>query len=346
MAPDDRNWELIPPGQYNWQDIKNAIKTQMPGIKFNPLYILLIILALWLLSGIYFVGPDEEGVVLRFKKVIGTTSSGPHWHIPWPIERAIKPKVTTIRKIEVGFRTVEVGPPARYNEVPNESLMLTNDENIIKLEFIVQYRIKDSYKYLFKIRDPIDTIMDTAEAAMREIMGQHPIDDALTEKKGEIQDEALILLQQILDSYESGLQVVLINLQDVNPPTEVSDAFKDVINAQQDKERMINEAKGYENDLVPKARGEAAQNINDAEAQRESKIKEAQGDAARFTQLLAEYQKARTVTRKRLYLETMEEVLPKVEKIILGGPASSNVLPYLPIREPSTRKTSGETKGE
>jgi membrane protease subunit HflK len=343
MAPNG-GWDIVPPEQFSWEDIKRAFKQKFPGFKFNPIYIVIAILALWILSGIYFVGPDEQGVVLRFGKVIATTGSGPHWHFPWPVERVLKPKVTIIRKIEVGFRTVRAGPPARYQQVPTEALMLTGDENIISLEFIVQYRIKDAYKYLFKIREPVNTIKDAAEAAMREVIGQHPIDDALTEKKGVIQDECHQLLQTILDSYNSGLQVVTINLQDVDPPEQVSDAFKDVINAQQDKERKINEAKGYRNDLVPKARGEAAQKINDSQAYREYKIKEAEGDAKRFTQLLKEYQKAKTVTRKRLYLETMEEILPNVEKIILGGPASRNVLPYLPIHEAARRKPGVEKK--
>jgi len=344
MSPNGGHWDIGPGQEYNWEDIKRVLREKFPRFKFNPLYIVIAIIALWILSGIYFVGPDEQGVVLRFGKVVATTPSGPHWHIPWPVERAIKPKVTIIRKIEVGFRTVIVGPPARYQEVSTEALMLTGDENIVSLQFIVQFRILDAYKYLFKIRDPMGTIKDASEAAMREVIGTHLIDDALTEKKGEIQDEAHQLLQEILDSYESGLQVVTINLQDVDPPEEVSDAFKDVINAQQDKERLINEAKGYRNDLVPKARGDAAKKVNEAEAYQEAKIKEAEGDANRFTQLLAEYQKARTVTRKRLYLETMEEVLPKVEKIIIGGPAGRNVLPYLPLHQTKAKEPGQEEK--
>lgn len=295
--------------------------------------LIIIALLLWLATGIYVVSPDQQGVVIRFGEAVYTTSPGPHWHLPWPIERVEKPRVKEVKKIEVGFRTISQGPPAKYVNIPNESLMLTGDENIVDLEFIIQFEIKDPIEYLFNVRRPNETLKDAAESAMREVIGRKQIDDALTTGKSDIQKQAHELLQQILDSYKAGIRVRTVKLQDVDPPPEVNDAFKDVINAQQDKERAIYEAKGYENDLLPKARGFAAQAINEAEAYKETLIKNAEGEAQRFNELYKEYRLAKVVTRKRLYLETMEKILPAADKIILDESVNKNVLPYLPLNE-------------
>jgi membrane protease subunit HflK len=213
--------------------------------------------------------------------------------------------------------------------------MLTGDENIVKLEFIVQYKIRAETRgvtdFLFNVRDPDTTLHAVAEAAMREVVGRTPIDSVLTEGKEAVQDEALGVLQSILDRYATGIEVVTVKLQDVDPPNQVSDAFKDVISAQQDKERLINEAYGYANDVVPKARGEAAQLVNEAEGYREAKVREATGTAQRFVALEQEYAKAKDVTRRRLYLETMEDVLLRVNKILLDDVAGRQVVPYLPL---------------
>ncbi|GIW41519.1 MAG: HflK protein [Candidatus Binatia bacterium] len=303
--------------------------------RVSPWVVLPILVLLYLASGIYTVAPDERGVVLRFGRAVRETGPGPHYHLPWPIEEVLKPSVTRIRKEEVGFRTVAVGPPARYREVEPEALMLTGDENIVKLEFIVQYKVEDRpdgvRNFLFNVRDPQGTVRDAAESAMREVVGRTPIDDVLTEGKEAVQVQTQELLQQILDRYEAGIRIVTVKLQDVDPPDQVSDAFKDVISAQQDKERMINEARGYANDILPKARGQAAQLVNEAEGYREAKIREARGEAARFVALQEEYAKAREVTRIRLYLETMQEVLPKVKKVVIDEVAGERVVPYLPL---------------
>ena len=234
-----------------------------------------------------------------------------------------------------GANTVEVGPPARYQEVDAEALMLTGDENIVKLEFIVQYRVRPDASgtsdFLFNIRDPGGTVRAAAEAAMREVVGRNAIDEVLTEGKAVVQVEAQRVLQQILDHYGSGIEVVTLKLQDVDPPNQVSDAFKDVISAQQDKERLINEAAGYANDVVPRARGEAAQQINQAEGYRESKVRDAAGAAQRFVALYEEYAKAKDVTRQRLYIETMEAILPRMNKIIMDDLAAKQAVPYLPL---------------
>ena len=303
--------------------------------RVSPYLVLLLLLLVWLASGIYIVAPDERGVVLRFGRVVRETDSGPHYRIPWPVEAVLKPGVTQIRKEEIGFRTVDVGPPARYREIDDEALMLTGDENIVKLEFIVQYKIRPDGRgvtdFLFNVRDPQGTLRAVAEAAMREVVGRTNIDSVLTEDKERVQEEAQKVLQAILDRYALGIDVVTVKLQDVDPPNQVSDAFKDVISAQQDKERLINEAYGYANDVVPKARGEAAQLLNEADGYREAKVREATGTAQRFVALEQEYAKAKDVTRRRLYIETMEDVLPRVNKILLDDVAAKQVVPYLPL---------------
>jgi len=302
---------------------------------FNPLLLVAVALPLWLLSGIFIVAPDERGIVLRFGRVVREAESGPGYHLPWPIEEVLRPSVTQIRKEEFGFRTISVGPPSQYTDKDDEALMVTGDENIVKLQFIVQYRIKPEASgttdFLFNVRDQTKTVRDAAEAAMREVIGHNKIDDALTEGKDRIQNDAQMLLQSILDRYGVGLEVAAVKLQDVDPPDQVADAFKDVISAQQDRERLINESRGYANDVVPKARGQAAQMLNEAEAYNQTKVRDAEGAAARFVALHDEYAKAVDVTRTRLYLETMEDVLGRSRMLILDETAGKQVVPYLPL---------------
>ncbi len=311
------------------------------GRSWSPWPFVAIALLLYLASGIFIVGPDERGIVLRFGKVSREVGPGPGYHLPWPFEEVLKPSVTQIRKEEFGFRTVDVGPPARYRSIEQESLMLTGDENIVKLEFIVQYRVKPdpaaATDFLFNVRDPAGTLRVAAEAAMRQVVGSNKIDHALTDERERIQSETQQVLQETLDAYGAGFEIVAVQLQDVQPPDQVSDAFKDVISAQQDKEGMINEARGYANDVVPKARGEAAQTINEADGYRLAKIEEARGSAERFVALHQEYAKAPEVTRLRLYLETMEEILPNVDKILIDD-SVREVVPYLPLDRVSRAK--------
>jgi modulator of FtsH protease HflK len=318
------------------------------GWRINPFLVVGVMLLLWLATGIYTVAPDERGLVLRFGKLVRESEPGPHYRLPWPIETVLRPSVTGIRKEELGFRTVATGPPARYQEVPIEALMLTGDENIVSLESIVQYKIRADAngpgKFLFNIRDQQETIRSAAEAAMREVIGRTAIDKALTEGKEEVQEEAQKVLQVILDRYDTGVEVVTVKLQDVDPPQQVSDAFKDVISAQQDKERLINEATGYANDVVPRARGAAAQMLNEAEGYREAKTRDAAGVAQRFTALQEEYAKAKDVTRRRLYLETMETILPGMHKIILDDLSAKQTVPYLPL-EPLLRRPAEAPAG-
>ncbi|HUI28025.1 MAG TPA: FtsH protease activity modulator HflK [Candidatus Kryptonia bacterium] len=343
QRPDDPLQEI----QRIFDQVRGRFGGRGPG-RINPLPIAAIALMVYALSGVFIVAPDERGIVLRFGRVVREADPGPGYHLPWPIEQVIKPSVTEIRKEEFGFRTVSIGPPARYRDVEPESLMLTGDENIVNLQFIVQFKVKTgptgATDFLFNVRDPEDTVRDAAEAAMREVLGRNDIDNALTEGKEQIQQDAQSLLQHILDQYQVGLEVVTVKLQDVGPPNQVSDAFKDVISAQQDKERLINEARGYANDVVPKARGQAAQLLNEAEGYSAAKVQDASGAAQRFTALQEEYEKARDVTRLRLYLETMEQILPRVNKIILDEVAGKQVVPYLPLDQVIKPKPPEATK--
>ena len=285
-----------------------------------------IALIFWLFTGVYTVGPDEVGVVQRFGKYDRTVQSGLNYHMPFPIETVKTPKVTEVKRIEVGFRTVGKN---QYRTVERESLMLTGDENIVDAELIVQYKIKEPLNYLFNYVGPELTMREAAEASLRTVVGRHNIDEALTSGKLMIQEETKELLQSILDKYETGAQVVAVQLQDVSPPKQVIDAFKDVASAKEDKNRMINEAEGYRNDIIPKARGEAQAMIREAEGFRESRIARAEGDVAKFKAILKEYSKAKDVTRERLYLEAMEEILPGLEKYIVPNGEDGNLLNLL-----------------
>jgi len=293
-----------------------------------------VLLILWLLTGIYIIGPDEQGVVRRFGKVVRITEPGPHYRLPTPIEKVNKPKIQQVRRLEIGFETVNPGPPARYEFHPEESLMLTGDEQIIDAQIIVQYKIKDAADYLFNVRNlegPQGTIKDAAEVALRQVVGKRPIDDVLIEEKLEVELDILALLQEIVDGYESGIRVTEVKLQTVQPPKEVAASFSDVVSAREDKEKLIQEAQGYQEDIIPKARGQAESIVLAAEAYKEEKIKRAQGDVAKFLAVLQEYEKAKDITRKRLYLETMEQVLPRIKKFIIDSDTGDGLLKFLPI---------------
>ena len=308
----------------------NIPQIKIPQFKPSMVWgIILLLLVVWIIPGtFYFVEPDEEAVVTRFGKFDRTNSPGLHFKYPSPIEHAATPKITQVRRAEIGFRTAQ-GRPTQ--SVPAESLMLTGDQNIVDMNLVVQYRIMDSVQYLFNVRRPHKLIRDAAETVIRGITGSKKIDEALTTGKAEIQVLAKDQIQALLDKYKSGLQVVTIQLQAVHPPEQVADSFKDVVRAREDKERMINEAQGYRNAVIPEARGQAAQIVRVAEGYREEKIKRAEGDAKRILQQYGEYKKAPDITRKRIYLETMEQILPEINKVIIGNKKGGNVLPILPL---------------
>jgi membrane protease subunit HflK len=305
---------------------------RVPG---GPKLIALIVLVLWILSGIYIVEPGEVGVVKRFGAYDRTTGPGPHYHIPFPVESVLTPKVAEIQKVEVGYRTIgqKQDGAYQYKAVPEEALMLTGDDNIVDVQFIVQFQIGEPGEWLFRIQQPKGTVKAAAEAAMREVIGNKTIDSVLTAGKLEIQNTAKELLQSILDRYNSGVTVVAVQLQDVHAPKDVMEAFKDVASAMEDKNRVINEAEAYSNDIIPKARGLAASMLNDAQAYKESVVRKARGEAARFLSILAEYNKAKDITKERMFIETMEEIFanPELEKIILSDDALKHAVPYLPL---------------
>jgi membrane protease subunit HflK len=301
-------------------------EVEIPEFNFKIIPLLVAALAIWLFTGVYMVGPDEVGVVRTFGEYTRVAQSGLNYHFPYPIEQVNTPAVTEVKRVEIGFRTLSNG---QYRTVEKESLMLTGDENIVDAEMIVQYKIKDPVAYLFNIVEQELTVREAAEASLRTVVGRNKIDETLTTGKFQIQEGTKTQLQLILDKYESGIHIVAVQLQDVSPPKEVIGAFKDVASAKEDKNRMVNQAEGYRNDIIPKARGEAEAMIRDAEGFRESRIKRSEGDAAKFTTILKEYRKAKSITQKRLYLETMEKVLPGIEKIIIPDKDSGNMLNLL-----------------
>ncbi len=299
------------------------------------LLILLAIILVW--QGAFIVAPDEEGVVKRFGDVVRTVGPGPHLKIPF-VETVLQPKVAKVHRIEVGFRTDRQG---RQQMLPREALMLTGDMNIIGVEFIVQYRIKNAREYLFNVADIEDTIEKAAEASMREVIGRNKIDEALTTGKAQIQEDTHQLLQGILDQYQAGVSVQAVQLQDVNPPEAVVAAFKDVASAKEDREKLINQSQSYRNDIIPKAKGEAAQMVNQAKGYAQARLTRAEGEANRFVKLLKEYNLAKDVISRRIYIETMEEILPNVEKIIIDGKGADRLLPFLPLERQKAAKAVG-----
>lgn len=311
---------------------------KIPKLKFSKTLltiILAILIVAYLSTGIFVVAPDEQGVVRRFGKFVRIESPGLNYHLPYPLETVVTPAVTQVKRIEIGFRSIVTGQITRYQEIPDEALMLTGDENIVSADAIVQYKIKDPVSYLFNIILPEETVRNAAEASLRQVIGGRKIDDALTVGKYEIQEETKKLLQDLLDSYKSGIFVVAVQLQDVNPPKEVQEAFKDVASAKEDKSKYINQAQGYENDLIPKARGEAVQMTKEAEGYKIERIKKAEGDAAKFNNILTEYKKGEYITQARLYLETMEEILPNMNKVIVDLKENQSLINLLPLGDSS-----------
>lgn len=301
--------------------------------------IALAAVAVWMLTGFYRVQPDEKGVVLRFGEYVRTSESGLHYRLPYPFETVLTPKVTTINRVELGFRSVgEVrGRSAASRDMIEESLMLTGDENIVDIHFSVFWKVKPggAEAYLFNVRDPEGTVKVAAESAMRDIVGQTPIQSALTEGRGIIETKTRELLQKLLDSYKTGIEITQVQLLKADPPAQVIDAFNDVQRAKADQERSRNEAEAYRNDIIPRARGEAERLLQEAAAYKEQVVNLAQGEAGRFTSVATAYALAKDVTARRLYLETMEQVLRGTNKVIIdsSGQGGQGVVPYLPLPE-------------
>lgn len=315
---------------------QEKLKEFFPGGQSNNRSMMLlglVAVVLWLASGIYRVEPDEVGIELRFGKFSERTSPGLRYHLPAPIEEVIKPKVTSINRLEVGFRSGPSGARGGGNRgLPEESLMLTGDENIVDIHFEVQWKVRDAEDFLFNVRRPEDAVKTAAESAMREVIGHTKIATALAEGRSNIEISARTTLQETLDSYKAGIEIVRLQLLQVDPPQEVLDAFRDVQTARQDQERLINQAEAYRNDILPRARGEAQQKILDAGAYRERVVNEAEGQAARFVSVFNEYRNARDVTQKRMYIETMEDIMQDMDKVLIDDKLKG-LLPLLNLND-------------
>ncbi|MDA5193490.1 FtsH protease activity modulator HflK [Govanella unica] len=327
---------------------QDQLKGALPGgFGQRGLMIVAGIVALaWLATGIYTVSPDEQGVVLRFGKYVDKTAPGLHYHLPAPIETVMTPKVTVVNRVKIGFPSEEVAARRRGPEATREGLVLTGDENIVDVEFSVFWKIRDAEQYLFNVRDPERTIEAASESIMRSIIGRTPIQSALTEGRQRIEVDAQERIQQVLNSYKIGVEVRQVQLSRVDPPATVIDAFRDVQAAQADKERLQNEAEAYQNDVIPRARGEVTKLTQDAEAYRAQIVARAQGEASRFSAVLVAYQQAKDVTKQRIYLETMEEILKGMNKIVVDKKAGNGVQPYMPLPELTKRKASVQSSGD
>jgi membrane protease subunit HflK len=297
---------------------------------------ILALVALWaILSSVYRVDVDEQALVLRFGQHVRTTERGLHFKLPRPIEAVIKVAVQRQLKQEFGFRTESAGTRTRYSaqDFDAESVMLTGDLNVADVEWITQYRVREAYNYSFKVRSVTETFRDMNEAVMREVVGDRSVTEVLTVGRQEIESEAKSRLQDLANQYEMGIKIEQVVLQDVNPPEAVKDAFNEVNQAQAEREKMINEALAEFNRIIPKARGEAQQTIQQAEGYATERVNRAKGDASRFDALLAAYRRAPEVTRRRIYLETMNEIYPKVKRKVILDSKARNVLPLLNLQQ-------------
>ncbi|HUW28980.1 MAG TPA: FtsH protease activity modulator HflK [Sulfuriferula sp.] len=284
-----------------------------------------IIVAVWLASGFYIVDTGERGVVLRFGKFIETTQPGPNWHLPWPIESVQVVNIEQVRTVEIGYRNNV------KSKVLKESLMLTDDENIIDIQFAVQYTLKDPEDYLFNNRSPDDAVRQVAESVMSEIVGKSKMDYVLYEGRADVAARATKQIQDALDRYKTGISISKVTMQNAQPPQEVQGAFDDAVKAGQDRERLKSEGQAYANDVIPKARGMAARLAEEAAGYKQSVIANAEGDASRFKQILVEYSKAPVVTRERMYQDMMQQVLSNTTKVLVDSSKGGNNLLYLPL---------------
>ncbi|MCA1959289.1 MAG: FtsH protease activity modulator HflK [Desulfomonile sp.] len=326
--------------QQGVEDVRRVVDRFMRGRGIWLLVVLVVVI--YLLSGIYQVGQGEVGVVLRFGKFHAITEPGLRYRLPQPFMSHKIVNVAQVRRAEIGYRS-ERGD--RTRQVPAESLMLTGDEQIVDVQFFVQYKVDDPVKFLFGSVDPTSVLRASAEVAIRGVVGENTIDHTMTEGRGEIQARVGAYLQRLLDICNTGLRLTEANLLVVDPPAQVQEAFHDVVRAREDSDRVIKEAEGYKEDIIPKARGEAQREIKSAEAYRSQRVTWAKGDAQRFTRVLEEYVKAPAVTRERLYLETVEQFLAGTRNVVVDGD-TARVLPVLPLMGLSQSPTGPPTKGD
>jgi len=322
--------ELLRRGQERMRSLLPGGMGSVRGL----ILIVLIAIGVWFASGFYTVQPEQVGIVLRFGKYVRTAEQGLRYHLPAPIEHVLTPDVTRENRIEIGFRSVQEGRTVSSRDLAEESMMLTGDENIVDIGFTVFWKIKDAIPFLFGTRDPEALVKVVAESAMREVVGETPIQQALTEGRDKIEVDTAALMQKFLDTYGAGVEIRRVQLLAVDPPAQVVDAFNDVQRARADRERLRNEAEAYRNDIIPRARGDAQRLIQEAQAYKEEVTNRAQGDAKRFDSVYKAYQASKEVTTERMYLETMEQVLKGANKVILDrSETGQGVVPYLPLPE-------------
>src|SRR5258707_1105174 len=353
-------WGTGPSGGGTPPDLEEFLKRSQEKIRQalpkgfgggGALIVGLIVVAVWLASGIYVVNPDEQGVVLRFGAFVGRTTPGINYHLPWPIESVETPTVTRENQLNIGYR---LGNGDNRRDIPEESLMLTGDENIVDINFTIFWVIKDASEFLFNVQNlgsfQDATIRAVAESAMREVVGKNQIEPILTADREPIQEEVRELMQRILDSYAAGVTVTRVQMQKADPPAQVLQAYRDVQAARTDQDRMRNEAEAYANKVVPEARGGAARVVQQSEGYKQQVIAQAQGEAARFISVYDQYKKAPDVTRRRIYLETMQDILANMNKVIVDNKGGQGVVPYLPLPElrqgaPAAGRATAEAQG-
>ena len=337
MAWNDNNNQTPPELEEVIKDFKNKFNSTFGGkssgntgaskaAKGSFKYLVILALIVWLLTGIYIVDPAERGVVLRFGAFQESTTQGPHWHIPYPVESVYKINVEQIRSAEIGFRNVQ---NSYSGGVSSESLMLTKDENMVDVKLAVQYKVADAQAFLFNVFQPELTLSHVVQSVIRQVVGDNTMDHVLTTGREQVALEVKSASQALLNEYNTGLMITAVTMQDAQPPVQLKAAFDDVVKAREDEQRYINEARAYANDIVPKARGASQRLIAEAEAYKSEVVSKSEGEAYRFTQILTEYTKAPGVTKERLYRETLEDVLSDTNKVIVDS--NSNSLMYLPI---------------
>ena len=320
------------------EDLFKGLNLKIPQIRLNkgvPAIIAIVVAAIILLTGIYSTGPDEVGIIRRFGKYVRTTMPGLHLKLPLNIEKLDNVKVKYIFKEEFGFRTTKAGVVTQYSPRAyfDESLMLTGDLNVLVVDWIVQFKVKDAVKLLFNIRNPQRTIRNISEAVMRQVVGDYTVSEVLTTRRIEVNQEVQEKLQEILDFYNSGIQIVTVKLQDVNPPDPVKPSFNEVNEAKQEKEKVINQAWEAYNKVIPKARGTAEKTIKEAEGYALNRVNRAKGDAANFIAVWEAYRGSKEVTKKRLYLEAMNEILQKAGNKFIIDPSQKGILPLLNLNK-------------
>ena len=337
MAWNDNNNQTPPELDEVIKDFKNKFNSTFGGkssgssgagkaAKGSFKYIFILAFIVWMATGIYIIDPAERGVVLRFGAFQTSTTQGPHWHIPYPVESVYKVNVEQVRSAEIGFRNAQ---NSYSGGVSSESLMLTRDENMVDVKLAVQYKIADAQAYLFNVSNPEMTLSHVIQSVIRQVVGDNTMDHVLTTGRDQVAQEVKTASQALLNDYGLGILITAVTMQDAQPPVQVKASFDDVVKAREDEQRYINEAKAYANDIVPKARGASQRLLAEAEAYNSQIISKSEGEAYRFTQILNEYVKAPEVTKERLYRETLEEVLSTTNKVIVDS--SSNSMMYLPI---------------